>query len=462
MQGVAFPFLVLLYGGYCIVGDSMTIVDFGRFASQFSLLEQASLQLERQAAKLQPARRTQQPVHVVYGGAHMFQAGTIEKLNRLALRSFDDLVTDGLSLNELLGESWEASFAHDIYQRVHSKLQNHAVEDYRIDFEDGYGARDDVEEDRHASQSAVALVEALRAKKIWSKIGIRIKPLSVVTMKRSIKTLLHFVETFCASGGRESPLHQLVITLPKVTSPDQVRALVEILEQLESQYKLPANFFVVELLIETPQAVLAADGRIPLPALIEAARGRCASLHFGLYDFTSSLGIGSAGQAIDHVACDFARMWMQISASLAPGVGISDGIINILPLPKHRGENLTDIQQVENKKILTEAWRYNYQKMMRSLDLGFYQGWDLHPAQVPIRHVANHVYVLREMPNAIKRMLGFLGQSAQASRVGALFDDRASVLGLLNFADRGMLSGILSDVDFKTNGVDLDQLRAMI
>ena len=440
----------------------MAVVDFGRFAAQFSLLEQSSLRLERQAAKLQPTRRMQQPVHVVYGGAHMFQAGTVEKLSRLACSSFEAIAADGISLKELLGESWEPAFAEDIYRRVHSKLQNHAIEDYRIDFEDGYGAREDAEEDRHATESAVSLVEALRAKKIWSKIGIRIKPLSVTTMKRSVKTLLHFIESFCAAGGRETALHQLIVTLPKITAPEQVRAIVEILQQLETEHRLPANFFGLELLIETPEALLAVDGSVPLPAMIAAAQGRCVSLHFGLYDFTSSLGIGSAGQAIDHVACDFARMWMQIAASLAPGVGISDGIINILPIPKHRGDALTTAQQEENKKTLTHAWRYNYQKMMRSLDQGFYQGWDLHPAQVPIRHVANHVYVLRELPVAIKRMLGFLGQSAQASRVGALFDDRASVLGLLNFADRAIASGILSDVDFKTNGVDLDQLRAMI
>lgn len=440
----------------------MTFVDFGRFAPQFSLLEQANLRLERHSSKLQPLRRQQQPVHVVYGGAHMFQVGTIEKLNKLALGSFETLVSDGASLKELLAESWDAKFADTIYQRVHGKLQNHAIEDYRIDFEDGYGVRSEDEEDRHAKESAAALVETLKTKRVHSKIGIRIKPLSTTTTKRSLRTLLTFVESYCEAGGKETSLHHLVITLPKVTSADQVQALIEILSHIEAERKLPPHFFLLELLIETPEAFLGLDGRIPLPTMIEAAQGRCVSLHFGLYDFTSSLGIGSAGQSIDHVACDFARMWMQVAASLAPGVGISDGIINILPLPKHRGDSLTSAQQNENKSDLADAWRYNYQKMMRSLDLGFYQGWDLHPAQVPIRHVANHVYVLRELPGAIKRMAAFLDRAAQASRVGTLFDDRASVLGLLNFAERGITSGILSDADFKSEKIDLDQLKSMI
>lgn len=440
----------------------MTMLDFSRFSTQLALIEQANLRIEKQSERLKPIRQVQQPVHVVYGGAHMFQAGTIEKLSGLALTSFDALVHNGESLKTLLGESWDAKFAETVFSKVKHKLETHAIEDYRIDFEDGYGARAEDEEDRHAKESAEALVEALRAKRVRSKIGFRIKPLSISATKRSLRTLLQFVNAFCAAGGRETGIHHLIVTLPKVTSVAQVQGLVEILAKLEVEQKLPQNFFMVELLIETPEAFLDIDGNIPLLGMIDAAGGRCTSLHFGLYDFTSSLGIGSAGQAIDHTACDFARMWMQVATSLAPGVGVSDGIINILPIPKHRGENLSASQQEENQKGLTEAWRYNYQMMMRSLDRGFYQGWDLHPSQVPIRHIANHVYVLREFPTAMKRMSGFANHSAQANRVGSFFDDRASVLGLLNFASRSIASGILNDKDFRDQGIDLDQLRAMI
>lgn len=442
----------------------MTIVDLGRFASQFATLEQSNLQLERHSLRLKPNHINQQPVHVLYGGAHMFNALTVEKLSRLALESFDEFIADGANLMRILGESWTTEFANDIYTRVRRKLTTRAIEDYRIDFEDGYGVRTDDEEDLHARESALALVKAIQSDAASPKMGIRIKPLSTVGMRRSIRTLVAFVESFCNAGGKNTSLHHLTITLPKVTSAHQIEALVEILEQLESEQKLAPHFFMMELLIETPEALLAVDGKIPLPSFLEAARGRCGSLHFGIYDFTSSLGIGSAGQAIDHPACDFARLWMQITASLSPGIGISDGIINILPIPKHREKQkqLTSEQMQENQASLEEAWRYNYQQMMRSLKNGFYQGWDLHPTQVPIRHIANHVYVLKEFPSAIKRMIGFLDRSAQANRVGTLFDDRASVLGLINFAERAITSGILSLEDFSAQGVDIHMLKSMI
>ena len=439
----------------------MTIVDLGRFSSQLATLEQSNLQIERHSLRLKPHILQQQPVHVVYGGAHMFNALTVEKLGRLALSSFDEFITDVNRLTDVLGSEWPALFAEDIYSRVRRKLTDLPIEDYRIDFEDGYGVRSDDEEDRHARDASSALVEALRSNKT-SKIGIRIKPLSTASMRRSIRTLSAFMESFCKSGGKETGLRHLTVTLPKVTSAHQVEALVEILEQLEAEQKLAPHFFLIELLIETPEALLAVDGRLPLPSFVESARGRCTSLHFGIYDFTASLGIGSAGQAIDHPACDFARMWMQITASLSPGVGISDGIVNILPISRHRGPQLTESQKQENRQELEENWRYNYQQMLRSLKNGFYQGWDLHPTQVPIRHIANHVYVLKELPSAIKRMKGFLERSAQANRIGSLFDDRASVLGLINFAERGMASGILTHEDFASNGIDLLDLKTRL
>lgn len=440
----------------------MTIVDLGRFSSQLATLEQSNLQVERQSLRLKPHIFQHQPVHVVYGGAHMFNALTVEKLGRLALSSFDEFITDAVRLRDVLDSEWSTLFAENIYSRVRRKLTSLPIEDYRIDFEDGYGVRSDVEEDQHAREASSALVEALRSNKLPSKIGIRIKPLSTASMRRSVRTLSTFTESFCKAGGKETGLRHLIVTLPKVTSAHQVEALVEILEQLESEQKLGQHFFLIELLIETPEALLAVDGRLPLPSFVESARGRCTSLHFGIYDFTASLGIGSAGQAIDHPACDFARMWMQITASLSPGVGISDGIVNILPIPKHRASQLVEIQKQENQKELEDSWRYNYQQMLRSLRNGFYQGWDLHPTQVPIRHIANHVYVLKELPSAIKRIKGFLERSAQANRVGSLFDDRASVLGLINFAERGMASGILSREDFTREGVNLIDLKSMI
>ena len=41
--------------------------------------------------------------------------------------------------------------AKNVYERVREKLKQEAVEDFRIDFEDGFGHRPDAEEDEAAA-----------------------------------------------------------------------------------------------------------------------------------------------------------------------------------------------------------------------------------------------------------------------------------------------------------------------
>src|ERR1044071_1341706 len=125
-----------------------------------------------------------QPVHTVYGGAHLFKSDSAAGLGSRAQRSLDQFAPDfiafakalGLAGAEELPESSEAGnalkknlesdsgairqdnknawLAHKIYNRVNEKLGREPVEDFRIDFEDGYGNRPDAEEDGHAVQAA--------------------------------------------------------------------------------------------------------------------------------------------------------------------------------------------------------------------------------------------------------------------------------------------------------------------
>src|ERR1700719_3870066 len=125
-------------------------------------------------------------------------------------------------------------------------------------------------------------------------------------------------------------------------------------------------------MVETPQSIFI------LPKLVEAARGRCVAAHFGIYDYTAALGITAANQHMLHPACDFARSMMQ--ASLAgTGVWLSDGATNILPVIS--SGLLSTQQAAENRGLAHRAWKLHYDHIHHSLDNGFYQGWDLHPAQ---------------------------------------------------------------------------------
>ena len=51
--------------------------------------------------------------------------------------------------------------AHTIYERVIEKLRREPVEDFRIDYEDGYGNRPDAEEDGHAAAAAAEVAEGM-------------------------------------------------------------------------------------------------------------------------------------------------------------------------------------------------------------------------------------------------------------------------------------------------------------
>jgi citrate lyase beta subunit len=431
----------------------MSKVDLNRFATHIERLELANRLASTDALASSHRQSFHQPVHVLYGGAHLFSEKTFEKVANLAEQAFKYAAPDARALNNLCGESWDDQVSREIFHRAEKKISTSPLEDYRIDFEDGYGVRSDEEEDSHAISAAKNLAAVAGARLAPKNIGIRIKPLSTAGMRRALKTLALFVDGLHKSRAvHASGLKHLIITLPKVTNAEQVATLVEILDGYEKEHHLGHGFFSIELVVETPSAFLGTDGTIPLASFLHSSAGRCRSLHFGVYDFTSSLGIGSAGQSIDHLACDFARIWMQIAASLAPNITVSDGIISRLPLvPK---ENTQDAREQ-----FESAWRYNYQQMMRSLANGYYQGWDLHPCQLPIRHIANTVFVLREFEGAVNRLKTFVARASQASHVGGVFDDRASVLGLLNFFDRSVASGVIDQSELTEAGIDLIAVR---
>src|SRR5437870_1065005 len=96
-----------------------------------------------------PAR---QPVHTVYGGAQLFKSDTPKKLGQLALRALQEHAPDGPTFASAIGV--DRAQAETVYRRVIEKLRREPVEDFRIDFEDGYGNRPDDEEDGHAAAAA--------------------------------------------------------------------------------------------------------------------------------------------------------------------------------------------------------------------------------------------------------------------------------------------------------------------
>jgi citrate lyase beta subunit len=384
-----------------------------------------------------------QPVHTVYGGAHLFTAELAAKLGTAASRALDEHAPTAEAFADAFGLSayGDLAFAATVRERVVAKLGREPVEDFRIDFEDGYGNRPGQEEDGHAEAAALAVAKGLEAGTLPPFIGIRIKPLSAELHARSLRTLDAFLSTLVRTTRRRLPPN-FVITVPKVMTPAHVGAVAAACRVLERRLRLDPGALILELMIETPQSILASDGTSTLRALVAAGAGRVRGAHFGTYDYTALCGITASWQHMRHQACDFARHMMQVSLAQS-GVWLSDGATNVLPVPP-------DVHR---------AWKIHFDDIQHSLVNGYYQGWDLHPAQLPSRYAAVYAFFLSALPAATARLRNFVEKAAQATLVGDVFDDAATGQGLLNFFVRGLNSGALTLQEAAATGLSPAELQ---
>lgn len=426
-------------------------------ASHFETLARAN---QRLAAVYPGDRSARQPIHTVYGGAQLYKAETTRRLGELALASFEafgrtpEQLAAGIGLQSKSGGEWLAKTVHE---RVKAKLQREAVEDFRIDFEDGFGARPDAEEDEAATRAAGELARAMKEGLAPPFIGIRIKSFGEEWKLRGARTLELFVDSLLAATGGALPAN-FVITLPKVNIPEQPQTLVRLLELLEKRHGLHAGALRFELMIETTQAVVGPDGYCPMPALLSACEGRCVGAHLGTYDFTASCNITAAYQAMDHAMCDLAKGMMLLSFA-GTGVFLSDGATNVMPVPPHRGKSLTPQQEVENRAVVHAAWQLAARHIRHSLVGGFYQGWDLHPAQLPVRYATCYAFFLEGLASAAERLKNFIDKAAQATLVGDVFDDAATGQGLLNYFLRALNCGAIDLADIEQTGLTAEEVE---
>lgn len=339
-----------------------------------------------------------EPFHVLYGGAQFARPGLLDKMKRLILGAL---------------ERFEPSRA-DLRARIASRIETCAIQDLRIDFEDGFGIRPDQEEDEIAKRASTFCTDAGNLPPCW---GIRTKAFSAKAQPRALRTL----EVFCQSATPP------VVTLPKIQAASEV---AELRTWLDAR-RLPTR---IELMVETAAAVR------DLPALIDAAGGRCHALHFGAYDFLSELGVPGPDQNLRHPFCDQARYAMQLAAA-GTGIRVVDGVTNVLPLDPEP----------------QRGWDLHIANVRHSLAQGCSASWDVHPAQVAARYVAVFTYYDEHQAALAARLRQFLDDEAQATRVGAAFDDAASIRGLARFFLRGLDCGALEPAEVP---VSREQLQA--
>ena len=378
---------------------------------------------------------TRQPVHTVYIPADRCVPALPAHWGRegLAAAAAQGSLTD---LAQLAG--LDADLAAAVVPLVEAKLRTEPIEDLRLDFEDGYGIRPDPEEDTHARQAAAAVAAAGADGTAPPFVGIRFKCFEAATRARGVRTLDLFLAGLLAAG--ELP-EGLVLTLPKVSTVEQVEAMVYTCERLEEAHGLEPGRLRFEVQVETPQLILAANGTVPAAQLIHRGKGRISALHYGTYDYSDSVQIAAEYQSMEHPAADYAKAVMQVAVA-GTGVRLSDGSTNILPLG--------------TPEEIRAAWQLHARLVRRSLERGFYQGWDLHPAQLPTRYLATYAFYRRGFPAAAERLGNYVHR-----RESTVLDEPATARALARFIQRAAACGAVTEAEVSAAGVspeDLDRL----
>ncbi len=206
--------------------------------------------------KLYPGDRSErQPVHTLYGGANLFKYNSAKVLGERGLESFKTYAPDFLTFGkifqlegfdqiqeknyEVVKQAYEeqsneekqkhpAHLSYQVYQKVIEKLESEAIEDFRIDFEDGYGNRSNEEEDRTAIDAAMEVTRGMKENTLPPFIGIRIKPFTEEMKERGLRTLDIFLTTLVKETKGRLP-NNFVVMLPKVTIPEQPKTLAAFL-----------------------------------------------------------------------------------------------------------------------------------------------------------------------------------------------------------------------------------------
>ena len=447
-------------------------------------LKIANLQFQQTYPGDKPDR---QPVHTVYGGANLFKSDTCIKMGGIALKSLQTYAPNFVALADVLHlegfvhlpssekkierlvkdldkmsdkkrKNHPAWLPYSVYKKIIHKLQTEAVEDFRIDFEDGFGNRPDEEEDATAIAAANELATGMKKKTISPFIGIRIKPFTEDLKYRGVRTLDIFLTTLLEKTKGKLP-DNFVVMLPKVTIPEQVTTLVRLFEIIETKNHLPPGSLKMETMVEATQIIMDEEGRNPLMRIIKASQGRCVAAHFGTYDYTASCGITAKYQTMAHPVCDFAHHMTKVALG-GTGIFLSDGATNVIPIAPNRGEKLSKEKIKENVESVHNAWRIGYSHTMHSLINGFYQGWDLNPAQLPMRYAATYNFFLSSYNDAVFRLKTFIDRAAISTLTGDIFDDAATGQGLLNFFLKAMNCGAISEQEATATGLTIEEIRS--
>lgn len=382
-------------GGLCDHGTMPpSLLQLGAAAEIERLVDSA----ERYLSANYPGDRSgPQPVHTVYTSADNAAPDVVSGWSEAAVRILD-------ANRDVLAELADRAVVDD----TRARLVEAPITDLRFDFEDGYRGDD---ADGDARRAGTALTN------LGVKGGIRIPGLTAADWRRSVRILEQVLGEFGTVPAG------FVFTIPKFRALQQVEAAVRLCQALEQAHGLPDRSLRYELQIESPQAVIAADGTATVASALQVSEGRCEALHYGTYDYSAACGISAQYQSLDHPVADHAKAVM-LAAAAQTGTWVADGSTQVVP----RG----DAGQV------AAALRLHFGLVTRSLRRGYYQGWDMHPGHLVTRWMANFTFYRSALAEAAPRLAAYLGRTDD-------FDEPASAEALARAVLRGFDCGAFTE-----------------
>lgn len=362
--------------------------------------------VDRDLDRLFPGdRQAAQPAHTVYVSAADVDEQTPQRWGEKATAIAHDATA-------VLADLAPA----DVRGIVLDRLTSNPIEDLRIDLEDGYGWRPDVTEDADARRAGRVLAAWVADRPHAPRMaGVRAKGLGAAERSRGLRTLELVLD---AAGGVPDGF---VFTVPKLRDARQVDAVNLICAEFERVHGIAEGSLRFELQVEIPQAVLGPDGRATVADALHRGAPRVSGLHYGTYDYSAACGIVSAQQSLAHPVADHAKAVMQAAAAQT-GVWISDGSTQVMPTG--------DADQV------AAALTRHHALVLRSLERGYYQGWDMHPGHLVTRWLAVTGFFRSAMPTAAARLQGYFER-----RSGDVVDEPATAMSLALVVARGLAAG---------------------
>ncbi|MCT9934028.1 aldolase [Planotetraspora sp. A-T 1434] len=348
-----------------------------------------------------------QPVHTVYVPGDRVTDSVVSDWGHAATELLHKHLFSPTELAALF--ELDPDLATPVHDRLRKKLAVEPIEDLRVDFEDGYGVRDQSEEDGHVESAAAAIAAMHAAETLPRRWGLRVRSFADGDPQRSIRTLDGFLTTVVKRAG-ELP-RGFTVTFPKVLVEAHLGQFVRCLEALEGALGLEPHTLRFEMQVEAPQTVLILQRSA---GLVPSLGGRLAAAHFGVFDYTAAIGLPPHEQRLDHPACDYARNVMQ-TALAGTGVELSDGSLAAAPAS-------------DSAEDVNSLLRRHSALVRHSLSNGYYQGWDMHPSHLISRFATVYSFHLALYEDYLERVRAW---EEKLEGVGGVLDEPATIKTLV-------------------------------